>query len=403
MQFRLFNKPAAFDIENGKPAGKMWIDGYYDDYVSGEAYEGRVDIHGSVGLMTVKVLGGNIPPGATVTIDQLRKQVVVRWAAWSPPVQEVKEVLNGSFESDAYWEIVGPDTPARIETGWSPNGKGNLTYRDRKGDYTVRGQWAPVSSVNRLITLNGKVEHGKSSKGNASCAMGLSWYDENRNLVREDFGDPITNGGKGRWYDAQVQSASSDRNIKFVRPAIKFGRKKQNHPIHAGQITWDHAYVDGYDEDDILWVEVEVTDSIHNKAVHRGTIDITGTYMISQLYPWSVDQDAVGAALSHVSQAGKSNSLAEEFASELPVIHYVEYKSAINRGILYDEAAAALPVIDSVVYKPTLIRIVAPLEPALAALPTIVSHSYIKTVKHGGAYTETVAAALPTILEVTTQ
>lgn len=402
MQFRLFNKPAAFDIENGKPTGKMWIDGYYDDYVSGEAYEGRVDIHGSIGLMTVKVLGGNIPPGATVTIDQLRKQVVVRWAAWSPPVQEVKEVLNGSFESDAYWEIVGPDTPARIETGWSPNGKGNLTYRDRKGDYTVRGQWAPVSSVNRLITLKGKVEHGKSSKGNASCAMGLAWYDENRNLVREDFGDPITNGGKGRWYDAQVQSASSDRNIKFVRPAIKFGRKKQNHPIHAGQITWDHAYVDGYDEDDILWVEVEVTDSIHNKAVHRGTIDITGTYMISQLYPWTVDQDSVIAGVDYVHQSGKSGASFEEFGSGLPVVLEAAYKSAIHKYESYDDYASALPVVDDVVYKSVLIRVKAPDEYANAALPSMIDVNYVKSVKHGGTYSAYGSINLPTILEVTT-
>lgn len=280
MHFRLFNKPAAFSIENG--FGRMWIDGVYEDYYPAEPYEGFVQIHGSVGLMTLKVVDSNLPPGASVYIDQVLKRVIVKWAKYTPPVQEITEVPNGSFVDSSYWEIIGPGTPATVEQGWSPNGKGNLTFRDMKGEYTVRGAWAPVSSVNRSIKISGKVEHGKSSKGNASCAVGLAWYDADRNLVREDFGNAVTNGGKGRWYDTNLSITPADRTIKFVRPAIKFGRRKQNHPIHAGQITWDHAYVQGYDEDEQLFIEVEVTDSVHNKARHRGVIDENNFWITSQ-------------------------------------------------------------------------------------------------------------------------
>lgn len=399
MHFRLFNKPSAFGIKSGKPT--MWIDGAYDDYVPGEPYEGSVDIHGSTGLMKVQVLGANLPPGASVFIDQFKKAVVVKWLKYSPPTQEVKGVPNGSFEDDSFWEITGPDTPARIETGWSPNGKGNLTYRDQKGEYKVYGAWAPVSSRTRQIEIRGKVEHGKSSKGNASCGVGLAWYDENKQPVREDMGSIVDNGGKGNWYNTSGIYSAHEANIKYVRPMIKFNRRKQNHPIHIGQVEWDHAYVEGYDEDDILWVEVEVTDSLGNKARHKGNIEVTGTYMISQLYPWTVDQDAISAGVTYVNQSGKSSSDYDDMGAGLPVVLSAEYKSAINRYSDEERMATALPVVNSVVYKLSLIRHTQKPDMVGSALPVVLTSTYVKTVKNAGLYSDYASAALPAILEVT--
>lgn len=280
MQFRLFNKPAAFQIAAG--TSRMWIDGMYPDYSPGAAYEGRVKIHGSVGLMRLTVVASNIPPGASVYVDQLTKEVVVKWPLYSPPVAYVRGVPNGNFEDDSYWEVIGAGTPITRETNWSPNGKGNLTYRNRKGEYIVRGAWAPAGGVNQKLTITGKVEHGKSSKGNASCAVGLAWYDKDRNLVREDWGNAISNGGGGRWYDSKLDGYKSDTKIAFVRPAIKFTRKKQNEPIHVAQIEWDHVYEEGYNSDEQLFVEVKVTDSVQNVATHRGIIDEENLWVTSQ-------------------------------------------------------------------------------------------------------------------------
>ncbi|UDL16964.1 hypothetical protein [Stenotrophomonas phage TS-10] len=283
MHFRLFNKPAAFGIDQGKPA--MWIDGIYEDYDAGDPYEGRVQIHGSVGLMKVEILDSNLPPNASVFIDQMTKEVVVKWLKYTPPTIKVTEVPNGSFEDNSIWETIGPGTPATVEQGWSPNGKGNLTYRDRKGEYTVYGGWAPVSNRTRQIEITGKVEHGKSSKGNASCGVGLAWYDDKRNLVREDMGSIVSDGGKGNWYNTSGIYSANDASIRFVRPIIRFNRKKQNHPIHAGQIQWDHVYEIGYNEDETLWVEVKVTDSTHNTAIHRGIIEENNIWLTSRPYP----------------------------------------------------------------------------------------------------------------------
>lgn len=281
MHFRLFNKPAAFAIADaGKH--KMWIDGIYEDYYPAEPYEGYVQVHGNVGLMTVRIVDSNLPPGASVYMDQVLRRVIVKWAKYSPPTQEVTEVPNGSFrDGPAYWETTGDGTPVRFDD-WSPNNAKSATYHDQKGEYIFVGAWAPVSSVNRQIEIKAKVEHGKSSKGNASAAIGLAWYNEDRQLVRYDWGNAVTNGGKGRWYDTSAKQPSSDRTVKYVRPAVKFTRKKQNHPIHLGQITWDHAYVQGYDEDEQLFVEVEVTDSVGNKARHRGIIDENNFWITSQ-------------------------------------------------------------------------------------------------------------------------
>lgn len=302
MHFRLFNKPAAFAIEDaGKH--KMWIDGIYEDYYPAEPYEGYVQVHGNVGLMTVRIVDSNLPPGASVYIDQVLRRVIVKWAKYSPPTQEVTEVPNGSFrDGPAYWETTGDGTPIRFDD-WSPNNAKSATYHDRKGEYIFVGAWAPVSSVNRQIEIKAKVEHGKSSKGNASCAIGLAWYNEDRQLVRYDWGNEVNNGGKGRWYDTSRKSPSSDRDIKFVRPAVKFNRKKQNHPIHIGQITWDHAYVQGYDEDEQLFVEVEVTDSVQNKARHRGIIDENNFWITSQPYGYG-HSDGLRAEADYASGGG---------------------------------------------------------------------------------------------------
>lgn len=298
MHFRLFNKPAAFGIDQGKP--RMWIDGIYEDYDAGDPYEGRVQIHGSVGLMKVEILGGNLPPNASVFIDQMTKEVVVKWLKYTPPTIKVTEVPNGSFEDNSIWETIGPGTPATAEQGWSPNGKGNLTYRDQKGEYTVFGGWAPVTNRTRQIEITGKVEHGKSSKGNASCGVGLAWYNDKRELVRIDMGSIVDNGGKGNWYKTSGIYSAHEPEIRFVRPVIRFNRKKQNHPIHAGQIEWDHVYEIGYNEDETLWVEVKVTDSTHNVAIHRGIIEENNIWLTSRPYPLIVtDASATDYTYTH--------------------------------------------------------------------------------------------------------
>ncbi|QEG09762.1 tail fiber [Stenotrophomonas phage Ponderosa] len=329
MHFRLFNKPAAFDIESGK--ARMWIDGVYEDYVAGEPYEGRVQIHGSVGLMKVEVLDSNLPPGASVFIDQITKEVVVKWLKYSPPVNEVRGVPNGSFETQDFWELVGPGTPAHIESGWSPDGKGNLTYRDNKGEYKVRGAWAPVSSNTRQIEIRGKVEHGKSSKGNAACAVGLAWYDNDRQLVREDIGSFVTNGGKGRWYDTMGVYSANNPAIRFVRPMVVFNRKKQNHPIHAGQITWDHVYEDGYLEDETKFVEVRVTDSTFNVAVHRGIIEENNIWLTSALYPTMVVEGLdVSQGLVGVTTGAAKNGNPIDNMTPSVGIRSVVFKNNVN-------------------------------------------------------------------------
>ncbi|UNY50213.1 tail fiber [Stenotrophomonas phage vB_SmeS_BUCT700] len=403
MHFRLFNKPAAFDIKTGTPT--MWIDGAYDDYVPGEPYEGSVDIHGGVGLMKVKVLGANIPPGASVFIDQLRKRVVVKWMKYSPPTIEVKGVPNGSFEDESFWEFVGASTPARVETGWSPNGKGNLTYRDQKGEYRVRGAWAPVSSNTRQVTISGKVEHGKSSKGNASCGVGLSWYDADKNLIREDIGSIVSNGGKGRWYDTKAAYTPNDKNIKYVRPLVVFDRRKQNHPIHAGQIEWDHVYVDGYDEDDILWVEVEVTDSLGNKARHKGNIEVTGTYMISQLYPWHVDddEDNLFAPLPDgIRTLDRSMSFREdELATPMVGLLSVEAKTSLHRvAVEADPLRTPLPSLLSVVSQEVVKRISMETQELFTPLPSIASVTRVQNMRFVQDI-EQISAPMVSLLSVT--
>ncbi|WWO60370.1 endo-1,4-beta-xylanase [Stenotrophomonas phage SB2] len=374
MHFRLFNKPAAFGIDQGKP--RMWIDGIYEDYDAGDPYEGRVQIHGSVGLMKVEVLDSNLPPNASVFIDQTTKEVVVKWLKYSPPTVQVSEVPNGSFEDDSIWEMIGPGFPAKAEQGWSPNGKGNLTYRDQKGEYTVFGGWAPVSNRTRQIEITGKVEHGKSSKGNASCGVGLAWYNDKRELVRIDMGNIVSDGGKGNWYKTSGIYSADAPEVRFVRPVIRFNRRKQNHPIHAGQIEWDHVYEVGYNEDETLWVEVKVTDSTHNTAIHRGIIEENNIWLTSRPYPiLQVDSSDPGMIFyaPELREIGRGVEDAEYAAPSIGVsVSMRELSSAVTTSVASTPAVSMSVAMKSVInVVPTVIDNSAPSTTFTAAMKRI--------------------------------
>ncbi|AHB12137.1 tail fiber protein [Xylella phage Paz] len=287
MHFRLFDRPLIVD----DPLASMYIDGQYEDYNPGQAYEGRVQIHGAVGFAKVEVLSANLPPGYYVYVDNVTKEVVVRWSPYTPPTETFTLVENGDFSAgdNGAWTNTGADAPFVIE----PDSGGNMSMKFKEGfggGYYSESVLAPIKDINRQITATGRIAQGKSSKRKLWGGIVLAFHDANRNLLNYLESNWVNSGGD--YKDVKVVAAAADSKAKFVSVRIQFDRKGQNYPAWADDIKWDHSWTKGYNDDEQLSVTVRVTDSLNNTATHTGTIDersnwyygkLNGLYMYDSL------------------------------------------------------------------------------------------------------------------------
>lgn len=292
MHFRLFDRPLIID----DPLSSIYIDGQYADYVEGSAYEGRVQIHGSVGYTTVEILSSNLPPGAYAYVDNVFKQVVVKWPAYTPPVDTFTLLENGDFAKGdtGAWTNTGEGNPFVIE----PDSNGQMSMKFKSGfsgGHYSESPLAPITDINRQITATGRIAQGKSSKRKLWGGIVLVFHDKDRNYLNHLESNWVNSGGD--YKDVKVVAAASNVLAKFVSVRIHFDRKGQNHPGWADDIKWDHVWTQGYDKDADLFVEVRVKDALNNTATHRGTIGVKSNWFTSLLYP-QVAQEYLFASVS---------------------------------------------------------------------------------------------------------
>lgn len=303
MHFRLFDRPLIID----DPLSSMYIDGQYDDYSPGSAYEGRVNINRSVGRCTVEILSSNLPPGAYAYVDNVFKQVVVKWPAYTPPVDTFTLLENGDFSKGdtGAWTNTGPGNPFIIE----PDSDGQMSMKFQSGfggGHYSESPLAPITDINRQITATGRIAQGKSSKRKMWGGIVLVFHDKDRNYLNHLESNWVNSGGG--YKDVKVVAAAANVLAKFVSVRIHFDRKGQNHPAWADDIKWDHVWTQGYDSDEQLFVEVEVTDALNNKARHRGVIDEENLWLTSQPSP-VYHFDSIQPSASFAKAYGWSNEI----------------------------------------------------------------------------------------------
>ncbi|WWO60262.1 endo-1,4-beta-xylanase C [Xanthomonas phage SB3] len=304
MHFRLFDRPLIVD----DPLSQLRISGVYDDYDPGTPYEGRVQIINSVGKCTVEVLDSNLPPGAFVYIDNISKEVVVKWPKYTPPVETISLLENGDFSQGdtGSWTNTGEGNPFVIE----PDSDGNMSMKFKSGFYDghfSRSPLAPVKNINRPITLTGQIAQGKSSKKKLLGSVLLVWFNEKREVMHWSEGNWVMSGGG--YQEAKVIAAANHPDVKFVCAQIHFHRNGQNHPGWADNIKWDHVWEKGYNEDEMKFVTVRVTDALNNSVVHRGEIEERALWATSTLYPTLVlEQISPNQQLSSVLIGAAKNS-----------------------------------------------------------------------------------------------
>lgn len=288
--FRLYGRPLHVDeIE-----AAMTVTGELEGYTAGEAYESRLSINNSVGRCTVEVLQSTLPPGAFVRVDNITKEVVVKWAAYTEVTEEISLVPNGDFEDgdDGTWFPGGGNNGE----GWSiGTGEDYDTYSGvysaRFANVKTKGSdlLLPVvpAKVNDFIRLTGMVQQGASSAGNAGARVSLIYYDANGVDLQRNNGNLVTSGKDGNWKQS-VAEGGAPAGTAGVRALLSAYRNKENRALWMDKIEWNHKYTLGQDDDSTYTLSIKVTDSLNRVAYWNGTVEEYGVFLTSGLYPFYV-------------------------------------------------------------------------------------------------------------------
>lgn len=298
--FRLYSRPLMADASTTE----MTVTGLLEGYVAGEAYESRLDINNSKGRCTVEILQSTLPSGATVRVDNVSKEVVVKWPA-QEEVTGPREVPNGSFESgdDGTW-VRGK---AGGGAGWDiGSGAGFVaqsgTHSARFSGITTEASdlLGPVvpAKLNDRIRLVGQVQQGASAKGNAGARVSILYRDIEGNLLSRFDGNMVSSGSGGKW-NASVAEGTAPLNTAGVQVAITAFRKRENKPLWVDSVTWDHRYAIGQNDDSTYFLRIRVRDAENRVAYWEGTIDEFGVFLTSKLYPFYMVEE-VGNSPSYV-------------------------------------------------------------------------------------------------------
>jgi hypothetical protein len=277
-------------------APEITVTGLLEGYVTGEAYESRLDINNSIGRCTVEVLESTLPAGASVRVDNVTKEVVVKWAAHEE-VSGEREVPNGSFESgdNGTWYKGGSNNGE----GWTIGSGSGYVAKD--GTHSARFAGVNTAASDLLsivvkaepgdrIQLSGQVQQGASARGNAGAMVSLIYKDiEGRTLLRKD-GNMVSSGSGGRWNPSSVD-AVAPVNTTGVQIAITAFRKRENKPLWVDSLRWDHRYTLGQNDDETYSLSIKVTDSENRVAYWSGTIEEFGVFLTSTLYPFYIVEE----------------------------------------------------------------------------------------------------------------
>ncbi|UZV39776.1 tail fiber protein [Xanthomonas phage NED111] len=303
--FRLYGRPLMAD----EVADGLSVTGVLEGYTAGEAYESRLSINNPVGRCTVEVIESTLPSGAAVRVDNITKEVVVKWAAFTEVVDEETLVPNGDFEAgdDGTWVPGGGSNGE----GWSI-GTGS-DYDTDSGVYSAR--FANIKTggsdllnplipaeVNDYIRCTAEVQQGASSKGKAGARVSIIYRREDGTELQRNWGNMVSSGSNGNWHQSVAEGAAP-KDTKYVQVVLSAFRSKQNKPLWVDTVKWNHKYVLGQNDDSSYFLSIKVTDGLNRVAYWSGRIEEQGIYVTSKLYPFY----QFDAAMLTSSFAGYSN------------------------------------------------------------------------------------------------
>lgn len=336
--FRLYSRPLMADDEVLPP---LSITGVVNAYTPGSAYETRLQIINGIGRCTVEVLEQSLPGGATVRVDNITKEVVIKWPAFVEVVAEETLLPNGGFESgdDGTWHA-GPGWSIGSGSGYDVHGG---SFSARFANVKTKGSdlFSPLipAKVNDYIRVKGYIQQGASSKGNAGARVVLSYHDKDGKELQYNLGNLVTSGKNGSW-NTSVAEGAAPKDTASVMVRFSAYRNKENHPLWVDDITWNHKYTLGTNTDPTYYVRLRVTDSLNRQAEWAGVIPVAQVMLFSQLYGYyaaeGIDSN-LGFALGDLKEqpafmegVDSGMSVASTWALTLAVRPYSSRPEGIN-------------------------------------------------------------------------
>lgn len=270
-----------------QPLPPLLLSGDFPDYTPGVDYEGRIGIVDPIGRCRVRLLAGNLPDGYQLFVDNIAKQVVLRWPA-SAQEETRTGFPNGDFEQgQASWTLPTGWAVETVPYGSNPNNKA-LVYRGA-GSGKARSVFFPLSGL-PLINFSGLWHQGPSNKDNVDLYTNLLFRNEQG--VESRVPGSKVGGMSNKFWHTSSGSASPTAGATQVAVELEvFRRNSRDREVMVDNVTWTLSYPVTVPQGEYP-LSLEVTDSAGRIAVWSGTIYPPRALV----FQWYVSGEVVGTA-----------------------------------------------------------------------------------------------------------
>lgn len=273
---RLIEHPLAHRTVGIRP-GLLYVGGNFPYAPAGLAYRGAVNVYNAIGDCTVQLISGTLPGGATLTMDNATKQIVI---SWPKPETAVVRVPNGGFEEGQVgwecgdgWSIVpvGGGVPATGAWVAIHNG-GSSSYIDS----------APVAcGPNVAVSCTASWYPGFKNGDNVDLYTIIQFLDASKNVIGQGVSAKMHGSNPGGLVPLSA-SGVSPSGTAYARVQGFCYRRKYARPVSFDDVTWTiTTEVVGVATPGSYPLTLRVTDSAGRTA------DWSGTLVVAQMPIWA--------------------------------------------------------------------------------------------------------------------
>lgn len=243
-------------------------------YLPDLPYQSRLTITGGVGKCKVDILSSNnLPPSAQVYVDNVLKELVIRWPPFTTKPAVMGPVRNGNFDDGLnFWESKTPGWKigqGQGDAGGYPSGGPCLEFPGNVlGEGYIDSEIVPCNPGDS-INFGCWVQQGASAAGNASGQSALVFIDlaGNETVFR---GTVVDDGANREWHESRLLRQAPPGSV-YVRGRLYGKRTRENKPVFFDNVTWNHAYTSGNNGTMPVDITVRVSDAM-NQSVTKSYI-----------------------------------------------------------------------------------------------------------------------------------
>lgn len=257
---RLFMRPLAVQ----PTPVPLNVTGTPPKYLPDLQYLTRLPIVGGVGKFKVDLISSNnLHPSAQIYVDNVTKELVIRWPPFktNPPVMGL--VRNGDFTDGLnFWDAKTPGW--KIGNGQSGSDPACLEFPPGiLGEGYIDSEQVPCLPGDQ-INFGCEVQQGASARGNAGGQSALVFINNagEETVMR---GTLVDDGANQEWHDSRLlREAPAD--VRYVRGRLYGVRHRENKGVFFRNVTWNHAYSSGNNGTLPVDITVRVSDSLNTSV-----------------------------------------------------------------------------------------------------------------------------------------